>query len=430
VSFAVEVLDDAAQAPIVSIDCAQQHQRICGLGFHTDPADPNTEFYVRGLGASVMRLSLLENQIEPVPHNSDPNVLYEGGLDRKVFDFDRLRQLQAAGIESFIVNSFSPPAWMKTNMSTNYQGGNAEHDTNKATNRLDLYQYDEFAKSMVGLVRVFREENVNLMAIGFQNEPAFDEPYASAILDPSHFVELIKVTGRRFDKEGIHTRLFMPEEVFAQTESLNAYIAALTADPEAQKHCDAVACHFGYGVKDTATAARWQDMWKRAQAGSAPEELWVSETGLGYGDWPAALSAATALCGALEAGNLSLWATLPPAGRLARRDRQGPALDVWAPFFRHIRPGAVRVTSTSSVADVLATSYVNDAAHGGALASVLINTASSARTVRLAVKGRPAPSRVTLTRTDRVNHDADIGGMAAGDVLVLPPSSVTTVVQE
>ena len=207
-------------------------------------SDLPVDLYARELGASTLRLGLLENQIEPVNDNSDPNVLYEGALNRKVFDWDHLRKLQAAGVESFIVTCFTPPAWMKTNMSTNYPGGSAEHDVAKATNRLDLYQYDEFAESMVALVRVFQEEGVELAAIGLQNEPAFDEPYASAILDPKRFVELIRVVGRRFEKEGIHMRLFMPEEVFvSQKASWNAYIAALNADPEAEKYCDIVATH-------------------------------------------------------------------------------------------------------------------------------------------------------------------------------------------
>ena len=62
---------------------------------------------------------------------------------------------------------------------------------------------------------------------------------------------------------------------------------------------------------------------------------------------------------------------------------------------------------------MLATSYVNDAAHGGTLACVLINTADAARAVKLDVKGQPAPAGVTLSRTDRVNHHADVGAPAA-----------------
>ncbi len=427
VHFNIDVLDPA-KTVAVGIDCADQHQTICGFGFHCSLSDPNVESLVRDLGASIIRQSLLENQVEPVNDNSDANVLYEGALNRNVFDFALMRKLQADGIEGFIVNSFSPPAWMKTNMSTNYQGADAEHDTNKATNRLDLYQYDEFAESMVALARVFREEGVDLYAIGFQNEPAFCEPYASAILDPSHFVRLIKVAGCHFQAEGVQPRLFMPEEVFTQTASLRAYIAALTADPAAQKLCGAVACHYGYRPGAISSPAEWEDVWKRCQGGALPEQFWVSETGISYRDWPSAVQAAVALYRALEDGNISLWATLPPNGRLDRPDRQGPALDVWAPFFRHVRPGARRVTSTSSAPDVLATSYVNDDAHGGALVCVLINTADSARAVRLTVSGGPAPARFRLTRTDRVDHDADAGSAAPGDLVLLPPASVTAAV--
>ena len=88
------------------------------------------------------------------------------------------------------------------------------------------------------------------------------------------------------------------------------------------------------------------------------------------------------------------------------------------------------MTSQSSATGVLATSYVNDAAHGGSLVSVLINTTASAQAVKLAVSGRPAPTKITLTRTDRVNHHADAGAPAAGGLILLPPRSVTTVAGE
>jgi O-glycosyl hydrolase len=380
-----------------------------------------------------MRLGLIDNQIEPVNDNSDPNVLYEGALNRKVFDFDHLRKLQAAGVETFILTSWSPPDWMKTNMSMNYQGGNAEGSSDTATNRLDFYQYDEFAESMVAVVRMFGEEGVGLAAIGLQNEPAFDEPYPSAILDPHRFVELIKIVGRRFQKDGIHTRLFMPEQVFSQKDSMDAYIAALNADPEAEKYCDIVATH-GYDESGTRGQSMgfpaWQDMWKRAQSGAVPKDLWMTETGFGYRDWASALNTGVTVYGGLEAGNMGLSTTWSIEGQLVDRGKPNPTFYVCSQFFRHIRPGARRVSSECTAPGVLATSYVNDAAHGGALVSVLINTADSAQAVKLAVNGRPAPARLSLTRTDRVNRHADVSAPPSGGLILLPPKSVTTVVGE
>ncbi len=234
VSFDVEVLDAARPVP-VSIDCADRHQIIRGFGTYMNDLSP--ELYAKELGASAMRIGLIENQIEPVNDNSDPNVLYEGALNRKVFDFAHFRALHDAGVESFILTSWSPPAWMKTNLSMNYQQANAEGNTDTATNRLDYYQYQEFAESMVAAAKVFKEETgFDLLGIGLQNEPVFDEPYPSAILDPRHFVELIKVVGPRLKAAGIPVKLYMPEQVFSQTRSMNNYIAALDDDPVAEKY--------------------------------------------------------------------------------------------------------------------------------------------------------------------------------------------------
>ena len=154
----------------------------------------------------------------------------------------------------------------------------------------------------------------------------------------------------------------------------------------------------------------------------------MTETGTISRDWDSVLNSAAFLYDGQEAGNISLWATL--GGELMQRGKPSAGFYVWSQFARHIRPGARRVTSTSSAPDVLATSYVNDAAHGGSLVSVLINTADSARVVRLAVSGRAAPAHISLTRTDRVNRHADVSGPGPGGIILLPPKSVTTVVEQ
>jgi O-glycosyl hydrolase len=119
---------------------------------------------------------------------------------------------------------------------------------NTALNRLEYHYYDEFAESMVAVVRMFEQEaGIHIEAIGLQNEPAFDEPYASAILDPSHFSSLIELVGKRFESEGITTRLYMPEQVVGQYNNSNAqYLDALQHFPEANPYCDIYAVH-GYG---------------------------------------------------------------------------------------------------------------------------------------------------------------------------------------
>ncbi len=115
---------------------------------------------------------------------------------------------------------------------------------------------------MVAVVKMFEQEaGIQLEAIGLQNEPAFDEPYASAILDPEHFAELIEVVGKRFVNEGISTRLYMPEQVVGQYNNSNIqYLNTLQNNAEADPYCDIFAVH-GYGedgiTPGTPTYSEW-----------------------------------------------------------------------------------------------------------------------------------------------------------------------------
>ncbi|MFO7955880.1 MAG: glycoside hydrolase family 30 beta sandwich domain-containing protein [Candidatus Brocadiia bacterium] len=432
-SFRVDVLDDdPAEAVSVEVDCSERHQRIYGFGTFSNQLP--VELYAGELGASAMRVGLIANQIEPSNDNWDASVLYRGGLNYDAFNFEHYRRLHEAGVETFILTSWSPPAWMKANLSLNYQQAGFQGDSDQTLNRLDYYRYEEFAESMVAAVRMFQEEaGIDLTAIGLQNEPAFHEPYASAILDPQRFVELIKVVGRRFEEEGIDTRLFMPEQVFTQYRSMHQYIDALNADPEAQRYCDIIAVH-GYdptGVRGEAPKfPEWEAMYERAQRGGVPKEMWMTETGMNGSSWGSAMGIGRILYGSLEYGNMGLWTSWSIEGQLVRRSRPNPGFYAASQFYRHIRPGAVRVASTSSSEDVLVTSYVKDADHGGGVATVLINESESARAVRLSVSGRPAPRTLDVSRSDRVRRHDEAGRQPADDLILLPPRSITTVVGE
>ena len=429
-SFDVDVLtQDAAAAPTITIDCSKTHQVIHGFGTFSNDVAP--EVYGGDLGASAMRVGLIANQIEARNDNSDPNVLNRGALNYQAFDFDHYRALKEAGVETFILTVWSPPAWMKTNLSLNYQGPGSERNCDNTANRLDYYQYDEFAESMVAAVRMFEEEaGITLTAVGVQNEPAFHEPYPSAILDARRFVELIKVVGKRFEREGIKARLFMPEQVFSQVTSMRAYIDALNGDREAENYCDIVATH-GYDPTGTKGASpefpAWTRMWERAQRGTVPKEMWMTETYPGFRGWQSAFAYGLYLYGSLEYGNIGLWTSWSIEGQLINQGRPNAAFYVCSQFYRHIRPGAVRVASASTDGTVLATSYVNDERHGGKLVSILINNADRARAVRVDVRGRAAAAGWAVSRTDQVSRQADAGTAGRGELVLLPARSVTTI---
>ncbi len=166
-------------------------------------------------------------------------------------------------------------------MKASSGGGTPAYDV--TDNKLLKTYYDEFAEYLVAAVTMFKEEaGIDIYAIGLQNEPAFCEPYPSAILDPVHFAEQIVDVAKRFEKEGIKTKLYMPEQVFPQNHySMKDYMDAIQANPEADKYCDIIAVHgyaadgIGQGQPDFSA---WNDMYNYAQQGQYPKELWMTET--------------------------------------------------------------------------------------------------------------------------------------------------------
>ena len=424
--FTIDVInDDRAQASVVQINCEKKFQTIRGFG--TFYGDVPVDTFANDLCGSAVRIGSMGDILNR-PDTSDINVVNRKAYNLKAIDFDRVRKLREAGVETFILTSWSPPAWMKPNHSvSDQQGGFANSDTG-VVNKLDDDYYDDFAKLMVGLVRTFKDESgVDLYAIGLQNEPCFMEPYSCGILDPQHVCKLMKIVGKRFEKEGIKTRLMYSEHMF---NMMDEYIDALNNDPEAQKYCDVVALH-GYdskGIKGVKLEFNlWTKTWTRVQSQGVHKELWMTETEVPAGSWASAMDFAANLYGSLEYGNIGLWTSWSIDGSMVSRGKPTANLWVERQFSNYFRPGAVRVASDSNDRDLLVTSYINDETHGGKLASVLINKGTTPKTVDLRVTGRQVAGW-QVTSSDAIRHSVDGGDVNGNNLLILPPDSVTTVV--
>lgn len=425
ISFPVDVID-VAHPLAVDLDPAKTFQTIRGFGTFFGP---DVDLYTRQLGASAVRLGN-ECSFNPRRDTSDRNVLNRDRLDYGAFDFDYIRRLKAAGVETFFYTAWSPPAWQKSNFSTNFQGGAGFGSSDQCLNRLDYDCYEDYAKTMVALVRMLQEEaDLTLDAISLQNEPSFCEPYGSAILDPSHMVHLIDVVGARFAKEHIPTRILMPEQVFTQGNMLD-YIRRLNADAQAQQYCTIIATH-GYDDKGVVAASPdfpgWSRMFHLAQQGTGPKELWMSETYPAFSGWASALNYSMSLFGSLEYGNISLWTQWNAEGSILTHDQPNDSFWVVRQYWKFIRPGAQRIASTCASPTVFVTSYRNDRAHGGSLVSVLTNHGPTPAAVAVQVAGAAAQGSVTTTDAHR--HGAGMPDLVKGHVLLLPAGSVTTLIQ-
>lgn len=424
-TFSIDLLaSDSNSVVTVTADAGQQRQTIRGFGAFQFPDRPqHVDTYTEVLGASAVRLGLIGNVLEPRNDNNDPNVLDRAALDYSAFDFDYLRTLKAQGVETFILSSWTPPAWMKDNLSLDYAF--ATTATWEGTdNRLSTYWYEEFAESIVAVVRVLKEEaDIDLHAIGLQNEPAFCEPYGSAILDPARFVKLIKTVGQRFASEGIATRLYMPEQVFSQDfYSMKQYIDALHADPVADALCQVIATH-GYAADGIQPGqpdySQWNALWTNSAASPVPKELWMTEAYPSSGDWSNALSLAGAIHGALTAGNVGLWTLWDIEGSLLASGNPTPNFGAARHYYANVRPGWRRISTSTTHADVLASAFRDSKS----MTLVVINKGEASLAVRMAGPIIPATFDVRLSSRDRSYESmpAITNGM-----LLLPPRSIAT----
>jgi len=429
-SFTVSVLsNDPQTANSITIDSITKYQTIRGFGTTLQNCTSNLDYYSTDLGASAARIGLINNQIEPINDNDDPFILDMSKMNRNIFDWNYLRNLHAKGVENFILTVWSPPAWMKNNLSESSMGGAITCDA--TDNKLEYYNYDEFAEMMVATCKLFKEEmGFDLTGVGIQNEPAFHEPYPSAILDPSHFAQLIVVVSKRFEQEGINVGFYAPEQVFTQgSNTIDQYIDAIQANTEANKRTQFIATH-GYAADGIGAGSpdfsKWTSLNNNAKEGAYPKEMWMTETYKDYSNFSDAMYWAQALYGALAYGNITMWTSwdISDGALIDKMGNKTSMYYVSKNYFKFIHPGAARISCTSPNENILTTAYINNSTHGGHTAIVMIN--NNAAPFSYKITSANMPSQFDVYQTSEAMNCEFIGKVAATDVLLLPPYSVTT----
>jgi O-glycosyl hydrolase len=339
------------------------------------------------------------------------------------------RFLQAAQRQNeplvVITSILSPPAYMK--LSDTIPGlVEAAPDYNTTTCRLrDGYDgvYSRFLVRYLQAVRdsMGREE----YALSLQNEPAFQEPYASCVYNGARYTSVAAAVGQAIVTAGLLTKFFGAEHM--SWAFPNTFENVVRANTTALGYFRAWAVH-GYtdGVHaDTGSFA-----------GSTPTDkpLWMSETsGSEFGttttDWHGAMTLANQMLGFFGRGRISAWNFLHVMQNGATVgayycDGQPTALYYVARHFsRFIRPGARQVASTITGAGVKAVAFERDA--DTCLTVVLINTTSAPVTVTLGGANLPASFTMISSNASTKNATSTVSGNAS---ISLPDSSVTTLV--
>ena len=431
ISFRIVVLKANAAKSTITYFIDENKQSIRGFGtFQTDARF--ADLYTNDLGASVVRIGIIGNQWEPVNDNNNPDVMNMNGFNYQAFDWAYFRKLKKQGVKTFLLTSWSPPAWMKRNLSLDHREQAIEWE--RTDNILEPYYYEEFAESMAALAKAFKEKcGIDLTAIGLQNEPYFNEPYASAILSGKQFAELIRITGNRFQKEGLaHIGFYMPEQVFGLgwgDYSNEGYINALKANPEADALSPYFAVH-GYDGSGITSGfpdySNWNKLWNLASTGNNPKEMWMTETHIGYQDWNSAMNTAGAIHGSLWAGNISLWTNWSFEDMQLTRNVPNSTFYASKNYFKFIRPEATRIHTVSDNHDIMPTAFLNE---DGKFVLVIINKGN--QPIPLDLKGEKLPSVFSVYRTSQYEQCVNEGIFQPDQSeIIIPASSIVTLVAE
>lgn len=299
----------------------------------------------------------------------------------------------------------------------------------------------QFARTMAAYLRAFQNVNdVQFYAISIQNELNFEQYYNSCTYPlSSQYIAAVKAVRAELDKyDDLRDILIMgPEDLLGgdaygmwqygggqNTIHKNLqYLQNIEADPVASEAVDFYCIH-GYDSDGVSSSGAdptlwdwWVNGWNASPAAGIPANVkgfastgkksWMTETSGENAQWlfptgsfpnQGGFSVAMRIHQALTTGMQSAWIywtfvdgddEVSDFG-LTNQQYQAtsPKYNAAKHFFRHIRPGAVRVEASSDEQTIWSSAYVHE--RDGTVTAVLLNTSSTAADVTVELPGSPA----------------------------------------
>jgi O-glycosyl hydrolase len=439
----------------ITIDPSQKFQTMEGFGgfgakdvYWSNGPFTSQQFVndlINDLGLTILRDNIPTN-FEITNDNNDPAVTdltkfnlnnNTAGHDGKLADhLQYLKDMKAAGLQKLIVSIWSPAPWMKYNnkVSNGTNQNSAPSYTtspNANTNQLKTDMYQEFAEMCVAYIKIIKQETgIDVYALSLQNEPRFSQSYASCVYNGEALRDVIKVVGKRFNDEGLDTKIFMPEDV-GYFDGIEAIVQPILNDPIAMSYVDIVATH-GYafdGVTAASTDAQtWQAMYNWGAPSGKP--LWMTETSGFANDMNGAISLCKAMYTAITYGNISAWlfwelsqGTVDEYSLMSSSGAKSKRYFVSKNLYRYVRPGAYRISATApDQRNVYPMAFKQDTENSQTI--VLINDNTEGMAVKLSGSGLPVQFSMYTTSED--DDCKDYGAINSNEGILLPPKSVVT----
>ena len=413
----------------VTVDGSTEYQTMDGFGACEFGNYPKPTYYpviFDELGIDVLRFQMYP-RLEPVNDNDDPFVIDWNNVDINSL----VEPLNYTGVDcgyggvapvlkaahdrgiKLVGSIWSPPAWMKTNGNT--IGG-----------KLSPGLEDEFSEFLVIWIKgMERYHGVHINSISIQNEPSYSQLWESCVYSQNELRDVIKVVGARFAAEGIKTKIHGPD-----TQNLTlftSYSNAILNDPVANGYVDTLASH-------TYSSTCFKKNWEAAYAVSSSnnKKLWMTE--YAWNKNPIEV-----VHNALYYGNVNayfLWELFGLPGGFVEYERKTVTCPYIGPnkyyynfkqFSYFIKPGAIRICTTSDDNNILVTSFIHKTDNDFII--VAINKGLFNKNVDFTINSVSGISALDIYRTSDTENTLNLGQInISGNSFsyIIPKNSTTT----
>lgn len=425
----------------IEVDGARKYQRIDGFGgsgayyewllknlrepYRTEVAD----LLFSDLGICIYRLRAW-TKIESINDDDDPNRFNWEAYDFTVDQDQVWNAIEAMkrGVTKFMASVWSPPAWMKSNLRETDDG------------YLLPEMYEEYAEWISAYILGYKKHHgIDIGWIGIQNEPDYTATWETCVYTPEQLRDLIKVVGKKFEREGITAKIVIPET--SGIQKALRYIEVVMSDPDAARYVDVFAIHL-YDIPFTNPDEGVS--WLKAIASYCTrygKPLWMTE--YSYLDFPYAGTYEEALYtvqhihNTLVYGNASAYLVwelfwyretgLISISRAGDHYNVTPKYYAVKQFFKFISPGSIRIDAKSIDSQLLVSAYLDE--KNNDITIVVINRGKSDITTKIILKNITSISLFKQYRTSRTEYCKYIGDVVAKDMtleLTFPSESITT----
>lgn len=468
----------------ITVDGSVRFQTMEGFGLGLDDhmakvASTNSVWqtiYGHDLGFSVLKVELSARALSVPVRDTEPPVFTASREEnQKFFSFspemkaqaDLAHALKDMTLDSLrvVASSKTAPHWLKTGAWHAHHeqiscGGTLKND------QLSLNQFGLYLASYA--IAWERASGIGIYSLGIQKEPRFELDEESMQIPAMDFPDAVIAVGEALAKWKINVKLHAPEDVgvgapdnpwplIAQLD----YITQIRKKGEAAKFINAWATHGFGGTKILDDGEVYRAGWTKYSNAVQKDgkKVWVTEASLGSGVWDGErgpLFVAESIHEAITCGQASLWVGWLPELVLDKDKKEeslrglrarfrnasdddlgfasgllGARMAGVAHFSRFIRPGGVRVATTTDAAtgSVQASAYYHP--RQGGITVILINPSSEEKAINLKLKNLPHYSSMRFYLSSAVPEQnftrmPDVKLTEGVSEVHLPPRSVAT----